>query len=298
VVLDEHEKLGVATLQFVGQNNRGAGLGADDDFVVFGSDGFEKSVLEATGRVNCAVDVADPLLGFVERATQRCGIGEVGGDGDHLGGDRFEVEHALNASRGRVVGAVVVEPALTFVAFGYGLGRNENERCVVGHGEVCGEHVADAAERAGDEVGAAATERGRVRQRSGDRDANGFGYKSHGAATGDDAVGGGEQLVDGRDRSARARFGFEVDEHGGEIGVLARRDEHNTERQRVDGTCGHAACCSCAARDNPESGDTIGMVAERASGIDRFAEPTRRGMVEVERVVAGCADDGHGARRT
>ncbi|CAB4940212.1 unannotated protein [freshwater metagenome] len=124
---DEDEELGVASRELVDEHDCGAGLGADDGLVIFGRDCFDEAVLEPAGGVDCAVDSTDTALAFVESATQRCIVGEIGDDGDDLDRDRFELEHALDATRGCVVVAVTFEPALPLVAFRYCLRRDEDE---------------------------------------------------------------------------------------------------------------------------------------------------------------------------
>ena len=133
------------------------------------------------------------------------------------------------------------------------------------------EYVTDSAERTGDEVRAASTERGHVGRREGHANAYGFGHEACRPAPSDHAVGRGEQLVDRDDGTGGPRACVEVDEHGREVGIFSRGDEHGAESQRVDGPCGHPARCGRPARDHPEASDAVWMVAERTCGVDGVA---------------------------
>src|SRR5690606_38570296 len=144
--------------ELVGEHQRGSSLGADDRFVIFGRDELDELVVDNAGRVDGAVETTDATLGGVERLTECRRVGQVGGDDGDLRPERFELGDTPDAAAGGVVAAVAGEPKVASITFGHLAGADHHQVGLVHGRQVAGQHVPDAAQSTGDQVGAAVAE--------------------------------------------------------------------------------------------------------------------------------------------
>ena len=147
---------GAAPLELVDESERGARLGPDHEPVIGRLGHLDQTVAQTSGGVDRAVDRADAAFGLVEGAAHRGRVGDVGHDDRDLGAARLELAQLADPARGRVVVGVGGEPAVTRRGVRYVVGGEQHEVGLVLGREVRRKDAADAAERARDEVRAAA----------------------------------------------------------------------------------------------------------------------------------------------
>ena len=97
-------------------------------------------------------------LGSIEGGAELDGVAEVCLEDEHLDAELLEADDPTDPAAGRMVVRMSTEEHLTVDALGHRFGAHDHQVRGVRGREVSGEHLADAAETARDQVGAVVAE--------------------------------------------------------------------------------------------------------------------------------------------
>ena len=138
--------------EFVGQHEGGPGLGVGDEAEVVRRRHVDQAVAQPAGGMDRSIESTERSLGSIEGAAELDGVAEVCMQDQYLDAELLEADDPTDPAAGRMVVRMSPEENLTVDSFGHRFGAHDRQVRGVRGREVGGEHLADAAETARDQV--------------------------------------------------------------------------------------------------------------------------------------------------